>query len=88
LTCHCFSGPIRNNPRRGGRGGGRGRGGRRGGASGGGGPKKPKTAEELDKELDAFMVDSPKDAATAPAAGSATTETVAAAPTQDVDMDL
>jgi len=42
------AGPVRNRPARG-RGGG-GDGGRRG-------PKKPKTADELDKELDAFMGD-------------------------------
>ena len=40
--------------------------------------KKPKTAAELDKELDAFMVDVSDPAASAPAP--------AAAPTADVDM--
>jgi len=41
------------------------------------GPKKPKTAEELDKELDAFMVDSET---AAPEGGEAV------APVQDVEM--
>ncbi|KAF4564558.1 hypothetical protein EYR40_010724 [Pleurotus pulmonarius] len=53
-------------------------GGRRGGKTG----RKPQTAEDLDKELEAFMGD------TAPPQTTATTEKVsgAAAPTQDIDM--
>ncbi|THV00705.1 RNA-binding domain-containing protein [Dendrothele bispora CBS 962.96] len=63
-------------------------------------PKKPKTAEELDKELDAFMGDADLSAATAgtpvevaPEGGSsattaevAATTTTAEAPAQDVEM--
>lgn len=49
------------------------------------GPKKPPTAEELDKELDAFMGDS--NPAPTTEGATATTETAeAAAPLQDVDM--
>ena len=48
---------------------------RRGGGGGGGAPralKKPKTAEDLDKELDLFMGDSPQEAtAAAPATAGA-----------------
>ncbi|KAJ3546486.1 hypothetical protein NMY22_g2034 [Coprinellus aureogranulatus] len=57
----------------------RGRGGRGGAAAR---PKKPKTAEELDKELDAFMVDA--DTVQPADAGGASSE--AAATTGDVEM--
>ncbi|KAF9444844.1 RNA-binding domain-containing protein, partial [Macrolepiota fuliginosa MF-IS2] len=54
------------------------------------GPKKPPTAEELDKELDAFMGDSNSPAAPdgdAATAGTALVEsTEVAAPVQDVEM--
>lgn len=51
------------------------------------GPKKPKTAEELDKELDAFMVDTePAAAPAAPPAEVAPAVAVAATPVQDVEM--
>lgn len=53
------------------------------------GPKKPPTAEELDKELDAFMGDSntpaPTEAGGVAAAGT-TEPAVAALPAQDVEM--
>ncbi|KAF8962539.1 hypothetical protein BDZ97DRAFT_1824155 [Flammula alnicola] len=62
-----FTGAVRNRPARGGNG-----------ARPPKGPKKPKTAEELDKELDAFM----GDAETAPDALAPTTNEA----TQDVDM--
>lgn len=44
-------------------------------------PKKPKTAAQLDKELDAFMVDVSDPAASAPATAAATS-----GPAADVDM--
>ena len=68
------TGSLRSRGRRIGRGGAQG-GGRRGGKT----EKKPQTAEDLDKELEAFMGD------TAPPQTTATTEK-AAAPTQDIDM--
>ena len=61
-------GPVRNRPSRGGGGGGANANGVRAPK----GPKKPKTAAELDQELDAFMGDAdvvPSDDAAAPAAG-------------------
>lgn len=45
-------------------------------------PKKPKTAEDLDKELDAYLGEG--DADMAPTAGQETS--ASAAPAQDVDM--
>jgi len=60
-------GPIRSRPLR-------------GGLTSRSGPKKPKTAEELDKELDAFMGDSDTVVPVAEAQGSVET------PAQDVDM--
>jgi len=51
------------------------------------GPKKPPTAEELDKELDAFMGDSNTPLPTEAGTAVEGTETTAAAPsTQDVEM--
>ncbi|KAG7094884.1 hypothetical protein E1B28_005691 [Marasmius oreades] len=71
-------GPIRSRPRR------------RGGKSSVSrpAPKKPKTAEELDKELDAFMGDSDTSPAMTSAAdvSKASESKAAAVPTQDVDM--
>lgn len=48
------------------------------------GPKKPKTAEELDKELDAFMGDAEPVAAQNGAQEDGTTSS--GAPAQDVEM--
>lgn len=49
------------------------------------GPKKPPTAEELDKELDAFMGDSNTPAVGGAEGAAGTTETSATA-AQDVEM--
>ncbi len=75
-----LSGPTRSKPpRRGGRGGGRG-----GGSAGGqrAEPKKPKTAEELDKELDAFFMADEAGATAAPVDDKAPQPTAE----QDVEM--
>ncbi|KAF9269415.1 RNA-binding domain-containing protein [Marasmius fiardii PR-910] len=71
-------GPVRSRPRR--------RGGRTNAARPA--PKKPKTAEELDKELDAFMGDSDSAPATTSAvdASKASEGKTASGPTEDVDM--
>lgn len=72
-------GPIRS------RRGGEGRGGGGGGRVAPRAPKKPKTAEDLDKELDLFMGDGPRDGEEATPTASEPAPT-AAQPEVDVEM--